>query len=120
VKESNGVFTTSESTEFCTTSEDCSDSGSLILFNGFSVDCDVVKANGKCSVAAAASHCPNTCDKCDLYRCADSEVPFEAVEAGGAVYTCATVAGLERDTLAITCGFDSVYSTCRATCSFCS
>jgi len=111
-----GEFGSTEETEFCTGSAECEDSGASVFYNGRSVSCAQVESAGKCSVAVAASHCPNTCGACDVYGCEDSLAPWIT---DGVSNSCATLAGLDADGIAESCETSSVASTCRETCDFC-
>jgi len=116
-EESNGRYKDSESTQFCTSNGTCADSGLEISLDSGTFGCDIVVANDACDRAVAASHCPLTCSACDEYGCADSSAPLDF--NGNRGY-CEELAGLDDDLFGQLCGIDSIASTCRATCNFCS
>jgi len=111
VRDSNGQFDSSESTDFCVEEDDtCTDSGTDIYYQGYAIGCDTVVERGKCDVAAAASHCPNSCEMCDMYGCADSQAPFRV--GNSRTLFCTNVPESA-------CTNDIIASTCRETCNYC-
>jgi len=110
VRDSNGQFGSSESTNFCVEEDDtCSDSGVPISYLGRDITCNIISRRNKCDRPVAASHCPETCGMCEMYGCADSDAPFEY---DGGTEFCSSIPDSACDT-------PSIASTCRETCNFC-
>lgn len=115
-----GNFGSSESTTFGSCDpppEDCTDSPLLVSFQGSSYSCAQIEASDNCSIPAAQTHCPNSCDTCDTYACSDSTAPWGL---GSNVYTCAQLADLDDTDITLYCSeVDGLSATCRDTCGFC-
>jgi len=110
IMDSDGQFDYDESTEFCVEEEEsCTDSGVDIYYNGNSISCALVASYDKCDVVPAASHCPETCDMCDMYGCEDSQAPFRIQSYD---LTC-------TDIPISACSYDIIATTCREKCNYC-
>jgi hypothetical protein len=82
--------------------------------------CDWVGNNNtakRCDFDGVKSHCPNTCDACATYQCADSEMAFVKWGKNDKRKTCIWV-GRKPSKLARRCDIDGVASTCRDSCSY--
>jgi len=66
-------------------------------------------ALGSCDEAEVASHCPNACQACSAYACADSEVTFFA----SMPLTCSQITNRQG------CNIKLIKNTCRASCGLC-
>ena len=65
-----------------------------------------------------ASHCPKMCNACEDFACADSEATF--MVGGVNERTCSWLADLRPKRRATLCQRDTIQSTCRKTCDYCS
>lgn len=65
------------------------------------------------------THCPYTCDKCDEYKCADSEAEIVYDMDRKLVSNCSFLKSLPPQRIAEICQDNEVAETCRATCNIC-
>lgn len=70
-----------------------------------------------CLEEVIQSHCPVTCNTCDVHACVDSEADFYY---GTFIITCIMVQNLDPAVIASACLSPDVSNTCRATCGTCS
>jgi len=98
--------------------EQCSDSPLSFDYKTFgSINCGDVSNNRKaCEDAIVASHCPDACNRCEEYRCTDSEA---FVLYQGQKGKCDLLESIDPDQVSSMCSSNEVKETCRETCAFC-
>merc|ERR1712008_139432 len=146
IRESNGDFTESESTSFCSPPTStptsapitptldptlsptsppvdvCVDSNFPIAYTELksSISCEMVSAfvsGCLCDESNVRSHCPSTCDSCEEYSCVDSTATFYTQK--GVAGSCALAGGKDPDDIAIYCKNDNFRNMCRGLCGVC-
>jgi len=65
---------------------------------------------------AVMSHCPLSCDSCDIFGCLDSAASFNY---GRGTFACDFLASLSDSDIETYCNDEAAYSTCRGTCNTC-
>lgn len=113
---SGGDFGSSESVDFCTSSDSCVNADTEVPFQGNLYSCDQIVNSNQCSNPIAASHCPLACGECDTYACEDSDAPWSIF---GGVYSCGQLAAEDPEDIELYCNEFDLASTCRDTCGFC-
>jgi len=97
--------------------EECVDSQTNFDAGGGRFGCPVIGDNIQyCNNDRVSSHCPLTCDACDLYACEDSTFQFTFA---GRSLLCITIESLSEELLETACAFDAISTTCRASCGHC-
>jgi hypothetical protein len=98
-----------------TSNGNCVDSPLSLLFNGRERNCEWAGRRIKrCKKSSIASHCPVTCDSCNVNQCTDSSISFN-VEEIGKIKTCLW-ASKNPD---VRCQNGGVEETCRRSCNTC-
>ena len=95
----------------------CIDSTATFNIGGNVRDCEWVKTKPRrCNKPRFASHCPVTCNTCDQYKCADSELMF--MFPNGSNKICEFV---KRKYFKVEkrCSRTNIKSACRETCGYC-
>merc|ERR1712150_75892 len=64
----------------------------------------------------AGSHCPVTCNACEVYKCVDSTFEFAF---GGGHYFCSILSFLDQSMFEFACGIEDIRTTCRESCHYC-
>jgi len=98
--------------------EECTDSLTpFVTGSGVIKGCPFI-ANDlqRCNAVGVSSHCPETCDACDLYACEDSSLQFKFRRDE---YYCIVLEQLDEDRKARACEIELISSTCRASCGYC-
>jgi len=113
---SGGDFSSDETVDFCTFTGGCEDSPLPVSYQGPKT-CEDIANFGGCNFAAAQSHCPDTCNACATYECADSTVPWIFFNR---VFRCSQLANLPPNEITDNCDtWSELSATCRQTCGIC-
>jgi len=95
----------------------CTDSPlKLLINNNTTKSCSWVSRNTekRCKKKGVASHCPNTCNKCELFQCKDSNIRW--YHKNDQTKKCSWVGSRNR---VKRCNIPGVMDTCRETCQKC-
>jgi len=80
-------------------------------------NCEFLANNlGYCTNDLAKSHCPITCNECDVWGCEDTLVNFIYE---GQTYNCGDLQAADPSLQESVCLQEAIYTTCRATCENC-
>jgi len=112
-----GIFDGDDSHEWC--DDGCEDSRVPIAYGQREISCAQIVSGGKCDEEGAKSHCPDSCNACSEFGCADSQAPLNIFERNRK--TCADFQNFATDEeIEEICGSNiELATTCRGTCKIC-